>query len=320
MLTVTNSTLSGNSASTLGGGIWNTSGGTLTVTNSTLSGNSAGSRGGGGIYNGAAMLAITNSTLSGNSAGSGSGGGIVNDTGTLLVKNTIVANSPSGGNCFTVSGTINSQGHNLSDDTSCSSYFTQTGDLNNTPAGLDPSGLQNNGGPTGTIALLPTSPAVDAIPVSPINYCTAADGITPIATDQRGIARPQGSGCDIGAFELVQLVQYVAIVQQPINPDGSSIFNASRGVIPVKFSLSLNGTTTCQLPAATIALTRTAGGTLGAIDESIYLASADSGSNFRISGCQYVYNLAAKSLGTGVYRVDITINGSVVGNGVFALK
>jgi hypothetical protein len=43
--------------------------------------------------------------------------------------------------------------------------FTATGDLNNTPAGLDPNGLQNNGGPTRKIALLPTSPAVDKIPV-----------------------------------------------------------------------------------------------------------------------------------------------------------
>jgi hypothetical protein len=50
--------------------------------------------------------------------------------------------------------------------------------------------------------------------------------------------------------------------------------------------------------------------------------AADSGSNFRIdfTACQYIYNLAAKSLGVGVYRVDITINGLVVGSAVFALK
>jgi hypothetical protein len=88
-------------------------------------------------------------------------------------------------------------------------------------------------------------------------------------------------------------------------------------VIPVKFSLNLNGTATCQLPTATISLVRTAGGTIGAIDESTYLQSADNGSNFRISGCQYVYNLEASSLGSGAYRVDITINGAVAGSGVF---
>ena len=50
--------------------------------------------------------------------------------------------------------------------------------------------------------------------------------------------------------------------------------------------------------------------------------SADNGSNFRIdsAACQYVYNIAAKALGVGVYRTDILISGTVVGNGVFALK
>jgi hypothetical protein len=95
-----------------------------------------------------------------------------------------------------------SLGHNLSDDGSCS-FLTAIGDLNNTPAALDPGGLRNNGGPTNTIALLPNSRAVNAIPLRPVNYCTAIDGVTPIATDQRGVPRLQGSGCDIGAFELV---------------------------------------------------------------------------------------------------------------------
>ncbi|MBV9768659.1 MAG: hypothetical protein JOZ32_03735 [Bryobacterales bacterium] len=84
--------------------------------------------------------------------------------------------------------------------------MTGPGDLNSTPAGLDPAGLQNNGGPTQTIALLPTSPAVNAMPLSPINYCTALDGVTPVATDQRGVPRPQGPACDMGAFELVPTV------------------------------------------------------------------------------------------------------------------
>jgi hypothetical protein len=50
--------------------------------------------------------------------------------------------------------------------------------------------------------------------------------------------------------------------------------------------------------------------------------SADSGSNFRIdsTACQYVYNLAASALGVGTYRVDISINGIMVGHAVFALK
>jgi hypothetical protein len=74
------------------------------------------------------------------------------------------------------------------------------------------------------------------------------------------------------------------------------------------------------LPAATIALTRTSGGTTGTIDESVYSGSADNGSNFRIDSCRYVYNLSASALGVGTYRVDIKINGQVVGSGSFQLK
>lgn len=124
------------------------------------------------------------------------------------------------------------------------------------------------------------------------------------------------------AFLLTPVIPYKAAVQEPINADGSSIFSATKGVIPIKFTLTQNNTPTCSLPPATISVTRTAGGTTGSIEESTYNMSADSGSNFRIdtTNCQYVYNLAAKSLGPGTYRVDISINGSVVGSGVFAFQ
>jgi len=111
-----------------------------------------------------------------------------------------------------------------------------------------------------------------------------------------------------------------ASVQQPINPDGTSVFKATRGVVVVKFNLTSNGTPTCQLPPATISVTRTSGGTIGPVDESVYETAADTGSDFRISNCQYVYNIAASSLGVGTYRVDISINGAVVGSGIFGLK
>jgi len=113
-----------------------------------------------------------------------------------------------------------------------------------------------------------------------------------------------------------------AQVQQPINSDGSSVFSVKRGVVPVVFTLTSNGVATCQLPPATISLIRTAGGVLGSIDESTYLSSADSGPNFRIdsTNCQYVYNLATRSLGTGTYLVNISIGGTVVGSATFALK
>jgi len=122
------------------------------------------------------------------------------------------------------------------------------------------------------------------------------------------------------AFQLVPAVVRTAQVQQPINADGSSLFKASRGAIPVVFTLSVSGASTCDLPAATIAVTRTSGGTVGSVDESVYTMAADTGSNFRISDCQYVYNLGAKSLGVGTYRVDIKVGGQVAGSGVFGLR
>ena len=113
---------------------------------------------------------------------------------------------------------------------------------------------------------------------------------------------------------------YEAFVQQPINADGSSVFNAKRGVLPVKFTLTQYDAPTCTLLPATISVTRASGGTLASVDASIYLTPADDGSNFRIAGCHYHYNLAARSLGVGTYRVDISINGIFVGHAVFAIK
>ncbi len=178
-LILTSSTVSGNSAATgYGGGIYND--GTLTLTSSTASGNSA--TYGGGIFNNTSgTLDVNSSTVSGNSADFG-GGGIYN-SGTSKIKNTIVANSPSGGNCTT----LPSNGYNLSSDGTCA--FTALGDRQNTNPLLGP--LAFNGGPTPTHALLDGSPAADAgvIPCPPP------------ATDQRGVGRPQGFRCDIGAYE-----------------------------------------------------------------------------------------------------------------------
>ncbi|MBV8864049.1 MAG: hypothetical protein JO210_01465 [Acidobacteriaceae bacterium] len=209
-LKVTDSTFSGNSSAGIcsggaGGAITN-DGGTVTVTNSTLSGNYAACNGGAianfaGYSTGAVTL--TNDTIVGNSAPSGQGGGIDNSS-LLTIKSTLLAGNGSGGNCGNYSGTVTSAAYNLSDDGSCDGVLTQTTDINNTPAQLDPKGLQNNGGPTQTIALLSGSPAVDHIPAP---NCTDPSG-NRIITDQRGISRPQGPACDVGAYELIQTVPF----------------------------------------------------------------------------------------------------------------
>ncbi len=113
---------------------------------------------------------------------------------------------------------------------------------------------------------------------------------------------------------------YTAQIQQPINADGSSVFSSSRGVVPVKFTLEAEGVPTCTLPQANIAVTRLTGASPGTVDESLYEMAADSGTSFRISSCQYIYNLAAKALGAGTYEVDIVIGPQVVGSGFFALN
>jgi len=143
-----------------------------------------------------------------------------------------------------------------------------------------------------------------------------------VATTNALIANANGGdGTDIGAYKVQPATpSYAAQIQPPINADGTSVFNSGRGVVPVKFSLTLGGVATCDLPPATITVTRTAGGAIGPIDESLYGGSADTGSNFRIDSCHYAYNLSSGALGPGTYRIDISIGGSVVGSGTFGLK
>jgi len=152
-LIINNSTLSDNRGEFAGGGILNMA--SLTLSNSTLSGNTTQLHGG-GIWTGG-QGAISNSTLSGNSGTNG--GAINNRLGTLEIKSTILKRGESGSNIVNDSGTLTSDGYNLSNDNG-SGYLIGPGDQINTDPLLGP--LQNNGGPTFTHALLPGSPAIDA--------------------------------------------------------------------------------------------------------------------------------------------------------------
>ena len=162
------------------------------MVNVTFSGNSASS--GGGIYNNtSAAWTLTNVTLSGNSATDG--GGIYHHSAfssanTVTLKNTIVANSPSGGNCYQAgsSSNIGSNGFNLSDDTSCG--LTSTGDRQGPNFNPQLGQLQNNGGSTQTQLPQAGSPAID----------NGTGNGTP-ARDQRGYIRA-GAAPDIGAAEF----------------------------------------------------------------------------------------------------------------------
>ena len=191
---VTNSTLSANNSTAFGGGGIYIFNGYITLTNLTIVGNGAVGPGGGGIYDGGQNLTITGSTIAMNNVNAaGAGGGIFSAGYDLVtVANSIIAGNGAG-NCASdgARGGFTDGGHNLQfGDASCGAAIPVADPL------LDPGGLKNNGGPTQTIALLPGSPAIDAVP---------ATGANCPATDQRGVARPQpaGGACDSGAYEYV---------------------------------------------------------------------------------------------------------------------
>jgi len=200
-VTVSDSTISGNAASGFGGAFLNSAAqgpATLTISNSTLSGNTAGR--GAAIHNsgvtGSGAVTLQNCTFSGNSSPLG---GIYNDgaSANVTLRNTILSAGAAGANTVSGNGaTVSSQGYNLSSDamggdssTAPGGLLNQPGDQRNKDPILDPAGLQDNGGPTPTLALLADSPAINA-----------GNGTNAPSLDQRGFGR---SGVvDIGAFEF----------------------------------------------------------------------------------------------------------------------
>ena len=212
VLTVTASTINDNIAAA-GGGVFVAAGGTLNLIGSNVSTNHASATSGGGvggnghfvvanstfsantaatdggaIYNNKASNTnkVVNSTLAGNTAANG--GNLANAAGTLLLQNSIVANSGGGGNCH---GTVTAGTGFMTwpaSDTTCGAFS-----IGNPVLGP----LQDNGGPTFTMLPGAGSALLDA---GNSATCAAA----PVSNrDQRGVARPQGAGCDIGAVELV---------------------------------------------------------------------------------------------------------------------
>jgi hypothetical protein len=203
--TLTDSTVSGNTATGAGdsgGGIAaGTGGGQMTLINDTISGNSATGDGGGIDFGDGAgnQLTLENVTIADNHAdsdgiGGGNGGGVarVAFAPAMTLHNTIIAGNSGGGapDCvgFASGGTITRSGNLIGDPSGCAYPTPGPGDITGAVPLLGP--LADNGGPTATQALLAGSPAIDhAVAPCP-------------ATDQRGVARPQLAGCDIGAFEL----------------------------------------------------------------------------------------------------------------------
>jgi CSLREA domain-containing protein len=234
--TLTRVTVAGNSVndtgpggSTFGGGLFNSSG-TLTVIDSTVANNSNVNNGtlrarGGGVQQASTGLApattLDSSTIAGNSTGGtalGLGGNLQAEAGAVTLKNTIVAGGQTdfGPNCDSESGTFASSGGNVEDSADNPSESCGLGSSDRPGADPKLSSLGNVGGSTDTMALLAGSAALDA--------GTSCD----VATDQRGIARPQGAACDSGAYEARAAVAAVsadrttAVPGQSVRLDGSA--------------------------------------------------------------------------------------------------
>ncbi len=256
-LTLTHSSVLSNSTESMGGGIRHLGGETVLV-NVTVSGNRAKMDGGGILTasdgSNTGKLHLRNVTLTNNTAdydgdGIGEGGGLYRSGGLAFLQNTLVAgnldNSP-GTQHPDCSGNLISQGYNLvGNNTGCAlspSAGDQIGSQNNP---IEPllGALQNSGGPTSTHALLPGSPAIDSgNPATP-----GIGGNTCEATDQRGLTRPVGPLCDIGAYEApLPIVRFSAsnftINEDPGAATITALLNAaSKWTITVKYATS-NGT------------------------------------------------------------------------------
>jgi CSLREA domain-containing protein len=270
--TLNNCTFANNTATNAGGGIFNKNG-VLLLINCTLANNTA-SQSGGGIHNQgdgngfAGTAAVGNCTFSRNTAPNG--GGIYN-TGTqagnafVQLGSTILysTNADPGANLVNDgSGTsITSVGYNLSSD-SGGGVLTATADQINTDPKLGP--LQNNGGPTMTMALLAGSPAQD-------KGRDFASGF-----DQRGLHRPvdipaipnakDGDGSDIGAVEMTDVPPFI-VTTTADHDDGScnlsdctlreaiNAANAASGTNTILFASGVTGTITLQPAGGTLNVT-----------------------------------------------------------------
>lgn len=285
-MTIDKTTISGNTAPAAGG-IANVSGNLLTITNSTISNNTATqSPQPGGILSLFSPVTIKNSTVTGNNHTA------VGIQGNAIISNTTIAgNSGYGLEVFTNSLSITNSilANNTNTDCRIQWGATVTTNQNNiietnsgcgTPASTaDPllGPLADNGGLTETMALLQNSPALET-----------GNNATCETTDQRGILRPQGTVCDLGAYEYQLFPSLESISRVNASPTSSATVNFT-----VVFSEDVTG-----VDVSDFTLTTT-----GIINSSIT----------NVSGTNTTYTISVNTgSGDGTIRLDFVDDDTVI--------
>ena len=274
--TLTDVTFSGNSASLRGGGMTTAEGSNPTLTNVTFTGNTASF--GGAIHNSFdGNPTLTNVTISGNTATS-SGGAIYNEDSSPTIINSILYGN-SGGEI-----------HNAGSSTPSVTYsiveggYTGTGNIDADPLlGT----LGDNGGYTQTMALTVGSPAIDA-----------GNNASCPGTDQRGLSRPQGSICDIGAYEIE-----APVIVDVTSPDANDAYKAGSVItVTIEFNDTVIVTGTPQLTLET-----------GTTDQ---IANYSSGSG--TSTLTFIYTVQAGDISSDLDYVStsaLALNGGTIKDG-----
>jgi CSLREA domain-containing protein len=247
-----------------GGGV-STRGGSISITNSTIASNAAGRGGGGGI--GGTGTTSGGAGGSGGNAGDGGGldvvGGAIATLESVTIADNRVANGGAGGDSggpatapgpFGTAGATGATGGVFSRDAETSLRDSLVGPNSGGNCALVIDGghnltfgaagcpasfifgdpqlgpLRDNGGPTATMSLAKGSPAIDRVP---------AHGAACPRTDQRGVPRPAGAGCDIGAYEvalpLISEIAAHAIATRAVRINFRVTANAGRDTARVEY-------------------------------------------------------------------------------------
>ncbi|HEY6762083.1 MAG TPA: Ig-like domain repeat protein [Baekduia sp.] len=297
--TVERSAIIDNSAQLNGGGIEVGPGATMTVTSSTIAGNTA-VLAGAGITN-TGTLTVAASTITGNTVtiGSAMGAAIATTTANTTLVADILEGQSSGTTCYTTGPAIVDGGYDLDDDGTCvSATAPATGSHAGTAAygsstygaalaAYLASGPANNGGPTQTVALLSSpnpstalaNPALGVVPAS-FALPAAVGGVSSVCglSDQRGVVPAAGASCDVGAYLLQATTTTVTTSAAHVAQGASVTYTATVTPAPgsgtVSFDDGAGHPATAQCDAQSLSSGGTATCTVSYADAGDYAVSA----------------------------------------------